>query len=95
MVFLAPYMYTKHMAATKFYFPWGATMLKMSDLAPRPYLETSLGKQSCINYTKSGTNDYLIRLFGMYHLNTDDEVKDSIASSWKMEMYVLAYVRLP
>ena len=29
-------MYTKHMAATKFYFPWGATMLKISDLAPRP-----------------------------------------------------------
>ena len=29
-------MYTKHMTTTKFYFPWGATMLKISDLAPRP-----------------------------------------------------------
>ena len=32
-------MYTKHMTATKFYFPWGETMLKISNLTPRPRVE--------------------------------------------------------
>ena len=49
------------------------------------HLETSLGEQAYINYSKSGTNDDRNRLFDMYHLKTDDEVKDSIASSYQME----------
>ena len=45
-------MYTKHMTATKFYFPWGATMLKISDLAPRPYRKTRVQ-----------TGEYILFLF--------------------------------
>ena len=47
------------------------------------HLETSLGEQ-CY-YSKNGTNDDRNRLFDMYLLKTDDEVKDSIASSYQKE----------
>ena len=44
-----------------------------------------MGEQCYVNYSKNGTNDDRNRLFDMYHLKTDDEVKDSIASSYQKE----------
>ena len=37
------------------------------------------------NEPTHGTNDDRSRLFDTYHLKTDDEVKDSIASSYQKE----------
>ena len=49
------------------------------------HLETSLGEQCYVSYSKNGTNDDRNHLFDTYHLKTDDEVKDSIASSYQKE----------
>ena len=43
---------------------------------------SSLGKDAYINYDENGPNDDRNRLFDMFHLKTDDEVKDSNWSSY-------------
>ncbi|XP_062571099.1 uncharacterized protein LOC134233124 [Saccostrea cucullata] len=47
------------------------------------HLEESLGKASYVNYQEDGPNDDRNRLFDMYHLKTDDDVKESICSSYQ------------
>ena len=47
------------------------------------HLETSLGRAAYANYDPNKTNDDRNRLFDMYHLKTDEEVKESIAASYQ------------
>ena len=47
------------------------------------HLETSLGEKAYVNFSENETNDDRNRLFDMYHLKTDEEVKDYIASSYQ------------
>jgi superfamily II DNA helicase RecQ len=45
-------------------------------------LETSLGERAYVNYDESGNNDDRNRLFDMYHMKTDQAVKDSICDNY-------------
>ena len=45
------------------------------------HLETSLGSLAYVDYRQGGPNDDSNRLFDMYHLKTDEVVKESIAAS--------------
>jgi ATP-dependent DNA helicase RecQ len=47
------------------------------------HLETSLGKRGYLNYEQNKINDDRNRLFDMFHLKTDDEVKESITNSYQ------------
>ena len=47
------------------------------------HLATSLGEQAYVNFTPSGPNDDRNRLFDMYHLKTDEEVKETVAASYQ------------
>ena len=46
-------------------------------------LETSLGEKAYTNYNPQGPNDDRNRLFDMFHMKTDDNVKDSICASYQ------------
>lgn len=46
------------------------------------HLETSLGTDAYVNFNPAGPNDDRNRLFDMFHMKTDDDVKDSICSSY-------------
>ena len=47
------------------------------------HLETSLGCLAYVNYRSDGPNDDRNRLFDMYHLKTDKEVKESVSASYQ------------
>ena len=47
------------------------------------HLATSLGEKAYINFTPDGPNDDRNRLFDMYHLKTDEEVKETVAASYQ------------
>ena len=46
------------------------------------HLETSLGNAAYVDFNHSGPNDDRNRLFDMFHLKTDDIVKESICDSY-------------
>ncbi|XP_045172686.2 uncharacterized protein LOC123534475 [Mercenaria mercenaria] len=48
------------------------------------HLKTLLGRSAYVNYDVTKANDDRNRLFDMYHLKTDEEVKESIASSYQI-----------
>lgn len=47
------------------------------------HLATSLGEKAYVNFTPTGPNDDRNRLFDMYHLKTDEEVKEVVAASYQ------------
>ena len=47
------------------------------------HLETSLGDAAYVDYNENGPNDDRNRLFDMFHLKTDDIVKESICESYQ------------
>ena len=47
------------------------------------HLETELGKSAYIDYKEECPNDDLNRPFDMFHLKTDEDVKNSICSSYQ------------
>ena len=47
------------------------------------HLETSLGPSAYVDYRQGGPNDDRNRLFDMYHLKTDEAVKESVAASYQ------------
>ena len=47
------------------------------------HLATSLGEQAYVNFTPEGPNDDRNRLFDMYHLKTDEEVKETVSASYQ------------
>ena len=46
-------------------------------------LETSLGKDAYVYYKEGGLNDYRNRLFKMFHMKTDEVVKQTIYTSYQ------------
>ncbi|CAC5412531.1 unnamed protein product [Mytilus coruscus] len=46
------------------------------------YLETSLKRDAYIDFKEGGPNDNRNRLFDMFHMKTDDDVKDFICTSY-------------
>lgn len=47
------------------------------------HLETSLGQDAYVNFNPRGPNDDRNRLFDMFHLKTDEVVKESICDSYQ------------
>ena len=56
------------------------------------FLETNVRTEAYVNYKEGGPNDDRNRLFDMFHMKTDDDVKDSIGSSY-IKIRMLFYVQ--
>lgn len=81
------------------HFQWLVNLLRESNLShPRmiiffrqikhiaevyEHLISSLGTSAYVNYKEKGPNDDRNRLFEMFHLKTDEEVKDNICSNYQ------------
>ena len=65
--------------------PWMIIFFRKIDHISDVYkhLETVLGPSAYVDYQQEGPNDDRNRLFDMYHLKTDEAVKESVAASYQ------------
>ena len=47
------------------------------------HLETTLGEKAYVDFKEGGPNDDRNRLFAMFHLKTDEEVKENVCSNYQ------------